>query len=720
MSDPYFDMNQSAAISTSRVDSSILNLVAGRFIGNHPPLPFQPKIDFENGILCDTQGRYQFDFGCRFPNTPVGNYCTAVGNLFSFSDRNSIFTISCIGPTTCLVNGEVCYRSSPKEEGMHKECQFSVSLHAGYNTFTFLTEKTVLGFGFLFGNSAPQWEPYLFSSPLPERTGQLGFIYTPPLPLDRAQTASVNLHEFSWFPLLGEQPNEASKHLLPEKVFGEAWHGFSFAVRQIRVDSYSKLTFSIEHEPVSDTGREIMVYTLPANKKWTTEPTPSAVLNDTQTSMTIELKRGLYLFIIRIHRPLGKYHTSVTFQIDSGEIYNISHIHGYHDTWLYLGSFHHTLPALSSLLELNQVFQDGEQSIYWQACYPHSVVRMCVENELFGRWTYPMGVTLYGILKAGEYLNRPDYMEYARKDVTQITSFHKYALFDKKRFGFPSLNQQISWLTELDDCGSFGSLMLECKKYWDIPDSDALADTIANHMRYRQKRLPDGVFCRHDGTMWIDDLFMSIPFLVRYYQLSQDSYYLDEACKQLLLFRQYFYMTDKHLMSHIYDLKWQKANRIPWSRGNGWVMFSMSELLEVLPRTHKDREEIIQFFHDMADGILNTQGAHGLWHQVLDDPTTYDESSSTAMFICAFARSIRKGYARERFLPALRKSIQRAWDGLTSYAIDCHGNVYGVCQGSGCSFSREYYRQLSWRFNDAHGIGIVLLAGVEKCLLDES
>ena len=46
-------------------------------------------------------------------------------------------------------------------------------------------------------------------------------------------------------------------------------------------------------------------------------------------------------------------------------------------------------------------------------------------------------------------------------------------------------------------------------------------------------------------------------------------------------------------------------------------------------------------------------------------------------------------------------------------AIDRKGNLYGVCQGSGWSYEREYYRALEWNFNDTHGIGIVMLAGVE-------
>ena len=83
------------------------------------------------------------------------------------------------------------------------------------------------------------------------------------------------------------------------------------------------------------------------------------------------------------------------------------------------------------------------------------------------------------------------------------------------------------------------------------------------------------------------------------------------------------------------------------------------------------------------------------------------------MMICAFARGYRHGWydapTAQRALAAARK----AWQGLTELAIDREGNLYGVCQGSGFSFSRAYYRALSWRFNDTHGIGIVMLAGVE-------
>ncbi|WP_217620905.1 glycoside hydrolase family 88 protein, partial [Bacillus sp. GbtcB13] len=79
---------------------------------------------------------------------------------------------------------------------------------------------------------------------------------------------------------------------------------------------------------------------------------------------------------------------------------------------------------------------------------------------------------------------------------------------------------------------------------------------------------------------------------------------------------------------------------IPWGRGNGWVLFSLSELLAVLPTEHPDRKELIRLFRTLCGGILQCQGDSGLWHQVLTDPESYEETSCTAMFVYALSRGI--------------------------------------------------------------------------------
>jgi len=151
---------------------------------------------------------------------------------------------------------------------------------------------------------------------------------------------------------------------------------------------------------------------------------------------------------------------------------------------------------------------------------------------------------------------------------------------------------------------------------------------------------------------------------------------------------------------------------IPWGRGNGWCLFSLSEVLEMLPADHPNRPALLEFFNELCAGYLALQGEHGLWHQVLTDPEAYEETSCTAMFTYAFARGVRFGWLKEpaRYIAAVHK----AWQGLTQISVDRLGNVHGVCRGSNYAFTPDYYKyELLWRTNDTHGIGIVMLAGVE-------
>jgi rhamnogalacturonyl hydrolase YesR len=187
---------------------------------------------------------------------------------------------------------------------------------------------------------------------------------------------------------------------------------------------------------------------------------------------------------------------------------------------------------------------------------------------------------------------------------------------------------------------------------------------------------------------------------------------IDEAAKQFLRFKRYLYMSEQQIMSHVYDFKYGLPTRIPWGRGNGWVLFSLSELLERLPETHEDREELLAMFRELSQGIAALQSGSGLWHQVLNRPDAYLEASCTAMFVYAFSRGVRFGWL-DREGPYAEAAL-KGWRGLTAQAIDRQGNVHGVCSGSRYSFSPDYYMEdLRTVRNDNHGIGIMMLAAVE-------
>jgi unsaturated rhamnogalacturonyl hydrolase len=275
----------------------------------------------------------------------------------------------------------------------------------------------------------------------------------------------------------------------------------------------------------------------------------------------------------------------------------------------------------------------------------------------------------------------------------------------------------------LDDCGSFGASMLVANQISPIREAKEVADDIADYIANKQDRLPNQALYRRFGsvefmkdTVWCDDLYMSTPFLCRYYEETGDSVYLDDAVNQFLRYRELLFIPEINIMSHVYDFKFNTATGVPWGRGNGWVLFSLSELLAVLPQNHSQRDELLSFFGELSKGYLALQGKNGLWHQVLTDPESYEEISCTSMFIYAFARGIRYGWLDEpeEYIGA----VFRGFEGLSKVGIDQHGNVYGVCQGSGYAFTIDYYKhELTWILNDTHGIGIVLLSGIETLKL---
>ncbi len=374
---------------------------------------------------------------------------------------------------------------------------------------------------------------------------------------------------------------------------------------------------------------------------------------------------------------------------------------------------------------------------YWSLDSPHTRVRPYYENAMlsnkwttgsatnYGRWDYPLGVTMYGLLRTARELDRQDLSDYALSHIRSCTDMYDYSLWDRDEYGFPSVNHQLVLIRMLDNCGSFGSAMLEAYLQTHDESFRRIADRIADFMLHQLERREDGAFYRQCAgeysadTMWADDLYMSGPFLIRYALATGERKALDETARQFLMFKNYLFMDAERLVSHVFDFKYGKPTLVPWGRGNGWCLFSLSELLEKLPDDHTAREELHAFFREMCAGVAALQGRSGMWHQVLNRPDAYEEASCTAMFAYAVARGVRFGWLdnQEEYTGVALK----AWRGLTSEAIDRQGNVHGVCSGSRYSFSPDYYMyDLRTVINDNHGIGIMMLAGVEISRLKAS
>ena len=330
----------------------------------------------------------------------------------------------------------------------------------------------------------------------------------------------------------------------------------------------------------------------------------------------------------------------------------------------------------------------------------------------FSQWFYALMVGEYGLLDAANLTKEEKYQRYFIESMSAAAEFYGLQSWQKSVFGEAAFLQRGMLPQDLDSIGAVGMNLCELYALTGNGCAAKIADRLINAISVIP-RFKDGTF--HRGrTMWADDTYMSCPFMLRYGLLFGNEYWLGECVKQILGFKERLFMKDKGIFSHIYFVEEQKANRVPWGRGNGWVFVTLSELLEKLPADISGYDELKELYIEFAHGILVLQGENGMWRQVLDIEETYYETSCTAMFIIGLCRGIRLGLLGDE----VKENIKKAYDGLMTHKIDSGGNVYGVCRGSSCSMEAKYYIELGTVDNDDHGTGIVLSALYEMSRIE--
>ncbi|WP_236570633.1 glycoside hydrolase family 88/105 protein [Paenibacillus sp. An7] len=660
----------------------------------------------------------------RLPEATTGSYAYVWGKLWSGQPQETKLnmSLSCYSPVKIYVNGALFFTSDLHQELFpERRTALQIPVQYGWNDVILQFVKTDVGFGGVFGTGSFKNFPLHFIVPSNDRDGMEGWLYSeafeePPAELPR-QGMTEEETGLTWYPRQYWSDLENHSGVFA-RLYGTEEQAEAYAWTTIAVNKpgSTPLLLKGRHDgPITVYLDGAIIYESKA----------------TEGELTLPIQRrfGVHHLIIKgacLDSSVSRwgFHLEEIEQESGAALISPYPVAGSRDPYLYLGPFEpgtNLTPA--QVQEVHRVFDDGKRGVYYELDQPRTTIRPYLENTHYGKWNYPLGVTLLGLLHTGTELGREDYIRYGIDHISLSTTFDQYGLWDRAMYGAAGINNQLSAIDSLDDCGSFGATMMAAMDLADIPYGRETADRIAGYITEEQERLEDGAFFRQRGsgemrqeTMWCDDLYMSTPFLSRYARLTGDASYLEDAVQQFLLFRKYLYIPKLQVMSHVYDFVRGSATGIPWGRGNGWVLFSLTELLEILPENHAKRSELISFYRDLSEGYLRLQGENGLWHQVLNRPDSYEESSCTSMFIYAYAKGVRNGWLTD---PApYIDAVFQGWRGLTRVAIDAKGNIYGVCRGSGYSFTAAYYKDdLGWNLNDTHGIGIVLLAGVETLRL---
>lgn len=336
-----------------------------------------------------------------------------------------------------------------------------------------------------------------------------------------------------------------------------------------------------------------------------------------------------------------------------------------------------------------------------------------LKSGAFRLTSYEWGVTYAGMTLIGEVTGDTKYSDYTTRRLQFLSEiapgFRK--LLDDKTIQNPQLHQLLT-PQALDDCGSMCAAFIKASYQENAPDYRDIIDNYMDWIMNGQMRLSDGTFARNRpqlNTLWLDDMFMSIPALAWMGKFTGENRYYDEAVKQIRQFTSRMFVPEKNLFTHGWVESFDDQPAYFWGRANGWAVMTLVEVLEVLPMQHEGYGEVMSLLKKHIKGLIALQSGEGLWHQLLDKSDSYLETSASAIYIYALARAINNGWIdAKRYGP----STVLAWNAV-SKQINESGQVMGTCVGTGMAFDPAFYYYRPVNVFAAHGYGPVLLAGGE-------
>ncbi|MCD8225990.1 MAG: glycoside hydrolase family 88 protein [Bacteroides ovatus] len=331
--------------------------------------------------------------------------------------------------------------------------------------------------------------------------------------------------------------------------------------------------------------------------------------------------------------------------------------------------------------------------------------------------SYEWAVTYMALLDASEMLNDAKYRNYVSNRVGFLAKVSpSFAELAKRTGKHDGQMRQVIAPATLDDAGAMSAAFMLTA----IADpSLQLGDIIERYydiVQNRAYRLADGTIARtrpHHNAVWLDDMFMSVPAMAARSIYANDVSQLNEAAKITSQFIDRMWLPEKKLFRHGYVEELSAQPEFAWGRANGWVILTMCRLLDVLPENNSYRDKILNTYRLHVKGLAERQDKDGFWHQLLDRPDSYTETSATAIFAYSIAHGVNQGWIDATVYGPV---AQLGWEAVSTM-INKQGEVENVCVGTGMGFDPAYYYYRPVSVKAAHGYGPVIWAGTEMIKL---
>jgi unsaturated rhamnogalacturonyl hydrolase len=194
------------------------------------------------------------------------------------------------------------------------------------------------------------------------------------------------------------------------------------------------------------------------------------------------------------------------------------------------------------------------------------------------------------------------------------------------------------------------------------------------------------------GQLWDDTLMMTVLPLAKIGLLLDRPDYVREATFQFLTHVAYLMDRETGLWFHGWTFDGLHSfARARWARGNSWLTMVIPDFLELvdLPETDPVRRFLVEVLDAQVAALAELQDDSGLWHTLLDDPSSYLEASATAGFAYGTLKAVRKGYLDSAYAAVAERAIRAIVANISD-----DGELMQVSFGTHMGSDLDYYRSV--------------------------
>lgn len=228
--------------------------------------------------------------------------------------------------------------------------------------------------------------------------------------------------------------------------------------------------------------------------------------------------------------------------------------------------------------------------------------------------------------------------------------------------------------------------------------------------------------------IWLDGLYMALPFYMRYTMRSGGMNKIQDIMMQFNNARALLFDEDKKLSYHGWDEQRVQAWANPatgcspnfWLRSMGWYLMAMVDSLEAIDeQLFEHRQNLIDLLKEAVHGLLPYRAADGLFYQVIDQaehPGNYTETSGCAMIAYALMKAARLGFLHKERYEQIGHSIFTALVNTKLLNQEGQTHLTDICLVAGLGGqdrrdgSVEYYLSEPRVADDAKGVGPFMMA----------